>query len=250
MTRAIPAIRLAPVLPLLSILWACEPGDKPGPEYMPDMARGPQYKAFAPNLATRNGITLQRPVVGTIKRGYQPFHYGKGDAEAVRAGAELGNPFHATAPVLAKGKALYEIYCLVCHGEQGKGDGPISAKIPPPPSYKSDRLLGYPPGRIFHVITMGANKMPSYAAQLAPEERWQVITYVRSQLQGLPEADPPSGSAPTPPPESPAAPAPASPTPASGAAAGAVPAAGPAGAPPAAGATPTPTPTPGSGGRQ
>lgn len=237
MTRAIPAILFASIL---STLMACEPGDKPGPEYMPDMARGPAYKAFAPNQATRNGITLQRPVVGTIKRGYQPFHYGKGDAEAARAGAELTNPFHATAPVLAKGKALFEIYCLVCHGEQGKGDGPIAAKIPPPPSYKSDRVLGFPPGRIFHVITMGANKMPSYAAQLAPEERWQVITYVRSQLQDLPEAAP--GSGPTPAPESPAAPAsgaaptvapgsPASPPPPSGSA----PAAG---APPASGSTP------------
>jgi mono/diheme cytochrome c family protein len=207
-------------------------GNDRGLEYMPDMARGPSYKAFAPNLATRNGITLQRPVVGTIKRGYQPFHYGKGEAEAIRAGAELSNPFHATAPVLANGKALFEIYCLVCHGEQGKGDGPISSKIPPPPSYKSDRLLQFPPGRIFHVITMGANKMPSYAAQLAPEERWQVITYIRKELQDLPEA---SGAGSTQPaPEPPSAP-PASgapPTPASGSA-------------PASGSTPTP----GSGGR-
>jgi mono/diheme cytochrome c family protein len=185
MTRAISAIR---AILAASVLVACQPGAEPGSEYMPDMARGPAYKAFAPNQATRNGITLQRPVAGTIKRGYQPFHYGKGEAEAMRAGAELTNPLHATAPVLTKGKALYETYCLVCHGAEGKGDGPIAAKIPPPPSYRSERLLGYPPGRIFHVITMGANKMPSYAAQLAPEERWMVITYLRSQLQGLPEA--------------------------------------------------------------
>jgi mono/diheme cytochrome c family protein len=257
MTRAIPAIRLAPILPILSILWACEPGDKPGPEYMPDMARGPAYKAFAPNPATRNGITLQRPVVGTIKRGFQPFHYGKGDAEAARAGAELTDPFHATAPVLAKGKALYEIYCLVCHGEHGKGDGPIAAKIPPPPSYKSDRVMGFRPGRIFHVITMGANKMPSYAAQLAPEERWQVITYVRSQLQELEEADPGSGPAPDAAPAPDATPAiePPTPSPASGAAAltpaaGSAPAASTvpaASAPPASGSSPAAAQ--GSGGR-
>jgi len=176
------------------VVSACQPGAEPGSEYMPDMARGPAYKAFAPNQATRNGITLQRPVAGTIARGHPPLHYGKGDAEAARAGRELTNPFHATAQALEKGKALYQIYCLVCHGEQGKGDGPIAAKIPPPPSYKSERLLAYPPGRIFHVITMGANKMPSYAVQLAPEERWLVITYVRAELQGLAEAPPATGS--------------------------------------------------------
>jgi mono/diheme cytochrome c family protein len=175
-------------------LAACQPGDKPGPEYMPDMARGPAYKAFAPNEATRDGITLQRPVAGTIARGAHPFHYGKGDAEAKRADRELTNPFHVTPAVLARGKALYQIYCQVCHGEQGKGDGPIASKIPPPPSYKADRLLNYAPGRIFHVITMGANKMPSYATQIAPDDRWLIVTYVRAVLQDLPEA--PDGTIP------------------------------------------------------
>jgi mono/diheme cytochrome c family protein len=177
-------------LAALFALAACKPGAEPGSEYMPDMARGPHFKAFAPNPGTRDGLTLQRPVAGTIARGRRPFHYNKGEAEAVRAGLELGNPYHATPEVLEKGKGLYQIYCMVCHGEQGKGDGPIAGKIPPPPSYKSDRLLTFPPGRIFHIITMGANKMPSYAAQLAPDERWQVVTYVRTQLQGLPEAVP------------------------------------------------------------
>jgi len=182
---------------------ACQPGDQPGAEYMPDMARGPAYKAFAPNQATRNGITLQRPVPGTIARGYHPFHYTRGDAEGERAGRELTNPFHPTSQVLEKGKALYETYCLVCHGEQGKGDGPIATKIPPPPSYKSERLMGFLPGRIFHVVTLGSNKMPSYAAQLSPDDRWLIITYVRDALQGMPEAAPGS------PDPVPAAPAPA-----------------------------------------
>lgn len=191
MTRATSAMMLASIA---TILVACQPGDQPGPEYMPDMARGPGYKAFAPNEAMRNGITLQRPVPGTIARGYHPFHYGKGEPEAIRAGQELTNPYHPTPPTLERGKALYQIYCQVCHGAEGKGDGPIASKIPPPPSYKADRLLQFTPGRIFHVITMGSNKMPSYAVQLAPDDRWLVITYVRAVLQGLPEA--PAGSLP------------------------------------------------------
>jgi mono/diheme cytochrome c family protein len=180
-------------LVLIAALAACQPGDQPGSEYMPDMARGPAYKAFAPNQAMRNGITLQRPVAGTIARGASPFHYDKGEPEAERAGRELVNPFHPTPATLEKGKALYQIYCAVCHGEQGKGDGPIASKIPPPPSYKSDRLIQFPPGRIFHVITLGSNKMPSYAVQLAPEDRWLVITYIRAVLQELPE---PAGGTP------------------------------------------------------
>jgi mono/diheme cytochrome c family protein len=149
-------------------------------EYMPDMARDPAYKAFAPNPATRDGLTLRLPVAGTIPRGYVPFHYGPGEDEAARAGNDLRNPYRATRQVLQEGKTLYETYCLVCHGEQGKGDGPIADKIPRPPSYISDRVLQFPSGRIFHVITMGTKKMPSYAAQTSTDDRWKLVAYVKS----------------------------------------------------------------------
>jgi mono/diheme cytochrome c family protein len=257
------AIVLTIGLGAAAVLTGCEPGDQPGPEYMPDMARGPAYKAFAPNEATRNGITLQKTVPGTIKRGYHPFHYGKGEPEAVRAGLELTNPFHPTEATLAKGQVLFETYCAVCHGAEGKGDGPISAKIPPPPSYKSDRLMAYPPGRFFHIITMGSGKMPSYAVQLVPEDRWLIITYIRAKLQGRDEADPgfgegatlpaavePPTASPTAPTETPAADQPAAaPGTASAAAAAKVPnaPAAPVPTPPAAPAA-APTPAAGSGG--
>jgi mono/diheme cytochrome c family protein len=258
------AIVLTIGLGAAAVLTGCEPGDQPGPEYMPDMARGPAYKAFAPNEATRNGITLQKTVPGTIKRGFRPFHYAKGDAEATRAGLELTNPFHTTETTLAKGKFLFETYCAVCHGPEGKGDGPISAKIPPPPSYKSDRIMAYPPGRFFHVITMGANKMPSYAVQLVPEDRWLIITYIRAVLQGQPEAAPglgegaSLGSAAEAPTASPSAPQPSEtpvtdqPAAAPGTASAAAPVAPnpPVPTPPAAnaGSAAAPTPAAGSGG--
>ncbi len=166
---------------------ACGADAKPGYEYMPDMARGPAYEAFAPNPATKDGLTLQRPVSGTIARGHRPFHYRAGEEEAARAGRELVNPFRSTQETLDEGKALYQIYCVVCHGERGAGDGPLAGKIPTPPSYKSERVMGFPPGRLFHVVTMGSGKMPSYAAQLGADERWKVVTYVRASLQGLSE---------------------------------------------------------------
>src|ERR1051325_6436754 len=152
-------------------------------EYMPDMTRGPAYKAYAPNPATRDGLTLQSPVAGTIRRGYQPLHYGPGEDEAARAGRELHNPYQATPQTLQEGRALYQTYCLVCHGKTGKGDGPVAEKIPTPPSYTSERLMAFPPGRIFHVISMGAGKMRPYAVQLSADERWKVVTYVRTSLQ-------------------------------------------------------------------
>jgi mono/diheme cytochrome c family protein len=177
---------------LLAVMVAgCGPtGQQRAYEYMPDMARDPAYKAYAPNTVTHDGLTLQRPVAGTIARGYTPFHYGPGEDEAARAGRELHNPYHPTEKTLAEGKALFDTYCMVCHGDQGHGDGPISSKIPPPPSYISDRLLGFPQGRIFHVITLGTGKMPSYATQVSTDDRWKIVTYVHTSLQNLKEDQP------------------------------------------------------------
>jgi mono/diheme cytochrome c family protein len=175
---------LAPVFLATAIALAgCGSQDRRAYEYMPDMARDPAYKAFAPNPVTRDGLTLQHPVAGTIPRGYHPFHYGPGEQEAVRAGLELKDPYKPTARNLEEGKALFETYCAVCHGLQGRGDGPISSKIPPPPSYHSDRLMQFAHGHIFHVITLGTGKMPSYAAQLSADERWKIVTYVYTTLQ-------------------------------------------------------------------
>jgi mono/diheme cytochrome c family protein len=168
-------------------------GNERAREYMPDKARGPAYKAFAPNTATRGGLTLQAPVPGTIARGHLPyqFHYGAGEEEAARAGRELKNPLAPTPATVEDGRGLYQTYCLVCHGTNGKGDGPlvVAGKIPTPPAYTSERVVAFPPGRLFHVITMGTQdatgkqKMPSYAAQLTPGERWKVVGYVAGTLQ-------------------------------------------------------------------
>ena len=155
-------------------------------EYMPDMVRSPSYKAFAPNLATADGLTLRRPVPGTIARGQHPFHFLPGEAEAIRAGAALRSPLAPTPSVLDDGKGLFGIYCTPCHGDSGKSDGPLAGKIPPPPAYRSERVMAFTPGRMFHVLTLGSGKMPSYAAQLSPDERWKVIAYVRTTLQGKP----------------------------------------------------------------
>ncbi|HWZ42873.1 MAG TPA: cytochrome c [Candidatus Saccharimonadales bacterium] len=167
----------------MTLAAGCASSEKRAFEYMPDMVRDPAYKAFAPNPVTRDGLTLQRPVAGTIPRGYRPFYYGAGDPEAVRAGVELRNPYTPNPKTLEEGKQLFRTYCQVCHGPEGKGDGPISSKIPPPPAYQSARLMEFPQGRIFYVITLGTGKMPSYSAQLSADERWKIVTYVHTTLQ-------------------------------------------------------------------
>jgi mono/diheme cytochrome c family protein len=165
-------------------LSACDHVNQRGLEYMPDMAHSVPYDAFAKNPVTRDGKTLQLPVTGTVPRGFSPFRYGPGPDEAERAGRELSDPRTVNAESLARGKVLYETFCLVCHGASGKGDGPLVPKIPNPPAYSSERVRAFPPGRIYHVMTLGTGNMPSYASQISAEERWLIVHYVQT-LQAL-----------------------------------------------------------------
>jgi mono/diheme cytochrome c family protein len=138
------------------------------------------YDSFAPNPVTRDGLTLQRPVRGTIARGHLPLHYSATAEDAERAGRELQNPVPRTARSAAEGRALFETYCAVCHGEHGGGDGPLVPKIPNPPAYTSTRVRDMPAGQIFHVITFGSGRMPSYASQLSPNDRWMIAAHVQT----------------------------------------------------------------------
>ena len=164
-----------------AVLAACGPAaEKRGFEYMPNMVYSLAYDSFAPNPTTRDGLTLQRPVRGSIPRGYLPLHYAATPEDAERAGRELGNPVPRTARSAAEGQALFETYCAVCHGKQGAGDGPLVPKIPNPPAYTSSRVRSMPVGQIFHVITFGSGRMPSYASQLSQNDRWLIAAHVRT----------------------------------------------------------------------
>src|SRR4029077_2723980 len=105
-----------------------------------------------------DGLTLQRPVRGTIARGHLPLHYGATQDEAERAGRELQNPIAATTRPPAEGHAVFDIYCVVCHGPTGAGDGPLIPKIPNPPAYTSERVRSMPAGRNFQGATYGSGR--------------------------------------------------------------------------------------------
>lgn len=158
------------------------------------------YNPDQPNANFADGKTAQTPPEGTTPVGFERFPYANTLEDYERAGAELINPLERTEANLAKGEALYQVYCAVCHGPEGHGDGSITKdrtleaesrqleNFPPPPSYaKSDginssrggAMADLTDGKIYHTITYGLNMMGAHASQLSPEERWNVVMYVR-----------------------------------------------------------------------
>jgi mono/diheme cytochrome c family protein len=132
-----------------------------------------------------NGQAMQVPPKGTIPRGYEPLHFAKDDAGRELAGKQLKNPQEASVPNLERGKVAFTTFCAPCHGLGGAGDGPVSKRgIAGFPIHQKDGNAGekMPDGHLFHIISYGRNNMPSYASQVAPADRWNIILYLR-QLQ-------------------------------------------------------------------
>ena len=173
--RAVP-LALAAALSLAAA--ACDHRRQPAIEYMPDMAHSVPYDSFAPNPNTRDGKTLLAPVAGTVPRGFLPLHYRATPEDAERAGRELHDPLDRVPPDPARGRVLYATFCFVCHGRRGQADGPLVPRIGTPPAYTSERVRGLAAGQVFHVITYGSGRMPSYAAQVPSADRWLIVRHV------------------------------------------------------------------------
>lgn len=158
--------------------------DHPGYIYFPDMTYSQAYETYTDNPNFSDGMTARLPVPGTIPQGsgYLPFDFEQSNEEYNRAGVELSNPLEASEENLANGKYLYNIYCNICHGNGGEGDGHIVQrdKFPPPPSYMNDYMMALPDGKMYYSMYFGKGLMGSYASQVNEKERWQIIHYINS----------------------------------------------------------------------
>lgn len=159
------------LLLIFSSLTACsKTKENPPWEYMPNMIDNLAVKAFRE--------PGRMPVAGTFPQGYIPYPFTKDEGD--KAGVELQNPLSYTLENFQEGQALYDVYCIVCHGPKGQGDGTIVPKFPRPPTLLSDKVRAWSDGRLYHVMTMGQNLMPSYATQIKPQDRWAIALYMRA----------------------------------------------------------------------
>lgn len=183
-------VRSAGLAILLSAfgLYSCDRtrNDK-GYEYFPDMAHSLAYETYSANPNFEDGSTMRTPPEGTVPRGQLPYEYPATLEGRTQAGLELQNPLEPLPEVIERGKELYTVFCSNCHGTLGDGKGDLftSGKYPiPPKSLITEEFKAKPQGETFHVITRGWGVMGSHAAQIKPEDRWKIVTYVEKELQG------------------------------------------------------------------
>ena len=89
---------------------------------------------------------------------------------------------------MRRGQRQYNIFCAPCHGLAGQGDGLVARRAQelqqgtwiPPTSLHAEPVRNQPVGQLFHVISHGVRKMPSYAAQISVPDRWAIVLYLRA----------------------------------------------------------------------
>lgn len=141
-----------------------------------DMQDQPSVKPQETQVSTNRSSV---PVGG--KDGYPP---PKDIIELVRARLEAGrtlvNPIHKSPESLARGRQMYERHCLICHGEQGRGNGPVGRQfVPQPMELNLDYVQLQPDGQIFYTISHGSIAMPFYRQAIAAEDRWHLVNFIK-----------------------------------------------------------------------
>ena len=116
--------------------------------------------------------------VPRTKDGFLPYRVPKDSIEY--AGKYIRNPLDSTAEIVAQGKALFDIYCISCHGAAGKGDGLVGQVMLGVPAYNVGRVKELPEGWIFHTITWGRGRMYPLSAQIPIHNRWKIVRYVQT----------------------------------------------------------------------
>ncbi len=171
--------KIALLVSSIILVSSCKDNSKPNYQYMPNMYEPVSYNTYSQADVFKGGTEGQLPVEGTINRGFEVYEYpNTPEALITVKAANLKSPLGVpSVKDMEKAKVLYGIYCGICHGDKGDGQGKLATqgKFLGVPNYK-DREINE--GSIFHVETYGLNLMGSHSNQLSKRERWLVATYV------------------------------------------------------------------------
>jgi mono/diheme cytochrome c family protein len=150
------------------------------------MRSAPSFDPYeAPRGAPPNSVPFESPAGA----GEAPLLATEVALNALGAGAR--NPVPASdATALKRGGEMYQRYCMVCHGTEGKGDGPIlnkageTGKFPFAPNLTLAPAATRADGYLYGIIRVGRGLMPAYGDKIPEYDRWTIVNYLRTLQPG------------------------------------------------------------------
>jgi mono/diheme cytochrome c family protein len=177
--RLLRAVAIVALLAITGCARGCT-SSSPPIHLNPSMDNQPKVRAQAASTFFYNGAAMRDPVPGTVPIG------GLKEDTAFFTGKGPDGQFVATIPVpvddalRARGRQRFTIYCQPCHDARGDGKGILFQRgNVPTASFHQEKILKYPDGQIFDVITNGQGLMSGYRWPIPPADRWAIISYVR-----------------------------------------------------------------------
>jgi mono/diheme cytochrome c family protein len=178
-------------------------------QILQDMGTQPKYREQQSSEVFADGRADRQRVAGTVARGMleDDDHYDRGFDRTTGASGKTTVRFFDDFPgqvtvdraLLERGQQRFNIYCYVCHGYDGAGNGPVAQRatdlskidLPPgepalvqnwiaPANLLTDTIRGRPNGQIFNTITNGIRSMPPYGTQVPVADRWAIVAYIRA----------------------------------------------------------------------
>ena len=159
-----------------------------------NMDNQPRYEAQQTSDLFTDGRAMRPLISGTVNRNISTesdnyiYGYENGDwSQGIPAGLNVNKEF------LERGQERFNIYCSVCHGYSGYGDGIVHKRGQmlleagvdgtmwvAPSNLHEERIRVQPLGKIYNSITNGIRNMAGYKAQIPANDRWAIAAYVRA----------------------------------------------------------------------
>lgn len=163
-----------------------------------DMDYQSKFKTQTPNPLFADDRAMRQPVPGAVARGevFDDPHFFEGTLDDGAWAATFPDRVDVDLAFVERGRQRFGIYCAVCHGDAGYGDGIVNERAMDlmanadgpvqgtawvqPKSVHAPEVVAQPVGQIFHSISKGIRNMAGYEAQITTEDRWAIVAYVRA----------------------------------------------------------------------
>lgn len=162
-----PGAVLAAALLVGAVAASCAPADTP---------RDPEARTWIRNMWSGPAILPQTEAHALPERSMAVDAPRILNRREARTG--LTNPLEETPAAIAEGRALYDVYCAICHGGDGDGDGALAPRYRRMPPLTARHVLNYPDGFVYSIIREGGRNMPRFADALSVDERWALVHFL------------------------------------------------------------------------
>lgn len=188
--------RIITLLLISFVMMSCrgQMSDKPPIHPQQNMDEQERFNAQQVNPFFEDNRSMRMPVEGTISRGN--LRHDTALFEGVNDNGDFvtRNPIEINREFIERGRVVYDIYCQVCHGGTGDGQGIIMTEgygYVPAPTFHREASYDMPDGELYSAIANGIRNMPAYNTQIKVEDRWAIVAYIRAlqRSQNIPESE-------------------------------------------------------------